>query len=84
MIMENCITPKARLNILDNRYYFTQWFSLIILKICNSDELHKYRELERIKLKIVRNRSHLCFNETCINNKLLPTYTKVSNQNSII
>ena len=34
----------------------------------------KFREIELISLKIV---NHLLFNETCLNNNLLPTYTNV-------
>ena len=36
------------------------------------------RKLEKLELKIIRLEGHLEFNQACIRNKLLPTYTKVT------
>ena len=33
--------------------------------------------IERISLKIIKLSCHLSFNETCLNNNLLPTYTNI-------
>ena len=56
----------------------TKWLSRIILRSPNRETLMKYREIEKIKLKMVHISSHLSFNETCIHNKLLPTYTDIN------
>ena len=55
----------------------TRWLSLCVLRISSPEIKLKYRKLEKIKLKLVKIRSHLSFNETCIINQLLPTYTNV-------
>jgi len=57
--------------------YIVKWLSFIILKNTNRDVLKLFRDLERIKIKLVKKRSHLVFNQTCLNNKLLPTYTNI-------
>ena len=36
-----------------------------------------FRDLEKLNLKLVSLESHRTFNETCINNDLLPTYTNI-------
>ena len=36
-----------------------------------------FRELEKLQLKLVCLVSHRTFNETCLNNDLLPTYTNI-------
>ena len=43
-----------------------------------SDEIkEKFRELEKCKLKIIKEKSHLIFNETCLRNDLLPVCTNI-------
>jgi len=56
-----------------------KWLSLTILRSSNRPTLVLFRELERINIKLEKARSHLSFNETCLNNKLLPTYTNCMN-----
>jgi len=60
------------------RNTFTYWLSLSILKTSPPSIKLKYREVEKIAIKLAKTESHLLFNETCLNNRLLPTYTKVS------
>jgi len=59
------------------RHFISRWFSFSILRSSTRDILAEFRVLERLILKVVRSQSHLNFNETCINNNLLPTYTNV-------
>lgn len=35
----------------------------------------KFRHLEKISIKLIKTINHRLYNETCINNALLPTYT---------
>ena len=51
--------------------------SFIILRISTAEVKSTYRKLERIQLKKVKVQCHLSFNETCLINKLLPTYTNI-------
>ena len=51
--------------------------SFSILNTASQVELTKFRELERLSKKVIKESSHLSFNETCINNELLPTYTNI-------
>ena len=46
----------------------TKWMSRIILRSPPRETLMKYREIEKIKMKMVHISSHLSFNETCIQN----------------
>ena len=55
----------------------TFWLSKVILKISDLNIKNKFRKLERISLKIAAVKSHLMFNETCLNNNLLPKYTNI-------
>ena len=36
-----------------------------------------FLELEKLQLKLISLKSHRTFNETCLNNDLLPTYTNI-------
>ena len=54
-----------------------KWVSKVILKISNRDMIHAYRVLERNTVKLIRTTSHRNFNETCLNNNLLPNYSKI-------
>ena len=56
---------------------FTHWLSLTSLKSLNPDDKSSFRKLERLETKLIKLKSHLQFNETCLINKLLPTYTNV-------
>ena len=51
---------------LSNKYA-SIWLSYIILKRCNQGILDKYREIEKIAIKVHSLASHLSFNETCLN-----------------
>ena len=52
-------------------------FSFTILNSCSSSVKSVYRNVEKHLVKIVTVSSHLCFNETCSNNTILPTYTNI-------
>ena len=60
------------LNILLSR-----WLSRCILRVTKEKIKLKFRQLEKYKLKNLKAESHLVFNETCLNNNLLPVYTNV-------
>ena len=62
---------------LQIKCYIVKWLSLIILKKSTAEVKCAYRKLEKIRLKMVKLQSHLSFNETCIINNLLPTYTNI-------
>ena len=57
----------------------TKWLSRIILKqnILPNHTLLLYRKLERTAIRLASARAHRSFNETCINNNLLPNYTNI-------
>ena len=55
----------------------TKWLSKIIIKISDSTTLHAYRTLERNCTKLAKTLSHRSFNETCLNNDLLPNYSNI-------
>jgi len=57
---------------------FIHWFSFVIFKT-NKDlnTLFLVRKLERIKVKLIKTTCHLKFNEVCLCNRLLPTYTNI-------
>lgn len=58
--------------------YLIVWLSFVIFKTTKSNEIISIvKKLEKIKLKIIKMACHLKFNETCINNSLLPTYTNI-------
>lgn len=59
------------------KYFIVKWLSLTILRTSSQQIKSAYRKLERLKIRIVKLRSHLSFNETCKINQLLPTYTNV-------
>ena len=56
-----------------------KWLSRIVLKnnVIPTNTLHIYRKLERTALRLASARAHISFNETCINNNLLPNYTNI-------
>lgn len=57
--------------------HFAVWLSRIIFKTSNGEIKVLYRKLEKTALKIVKNESHRKFNECCLINDLLPTYTNI-------
>ena len=54
-----------------------KWLSLVTLKISNHDVVAAFRLVEKIQDKKIKLISHLSFNETCLINNLLPTYTNI-------
>ena len=48
-----------------------------ILNLCSEFTKELYRKLEKCLLKLTANSSHLSFNETCLNNRLLPIFTNI-------
>ena len=57
--------------------FFSAWMSFVILRICSEVAKLKFPEDEKVALKICLLNSHLSFNETYLNNKLLPTFTNI-------
>jgi len=57
----------------------TKWFSYSILRHSPANVKRQFRNLENISIKIAKAEEHLSFNEACIINKLLPTYTNTYN-----
>ena len=51
--------------------------SRTVLKTTSDDNKWLFRELEKLQLKLVILKSHRTFNETCLNNGMLPTYTNI-------
>ena len=51
-----------KLNILLSR-----WLSRCILRVTTEEIKLKFRQLEKCKLKNIKEKSHLVFNETCLN-----------------
>ena len=62
-----------------NKYFskMSQELSFSILNSCSMDVKNVYRKVENSLVNIVKISSHLCFNETCVNNNILPTYTNI-------
>ena len=65
-----------RRNVLQFNKTIAKWLSRIILKTSNRETKSAYRDLEKNYKKLARELSHLNYNETCINNDILPKYTK--------
>ena len=64
--------PIESLDILIKTY--SQRIPFIILRHLDQQRKAQFRFLERLFERITKLKSHLIFNETCINNQLLPTY----------
>ena len=47
--------------------FLSLWLSFVIFRISNEEIKLKFREIERLSLKIVNLSCHLSFNETCLN-----------------
>ena len=57
--------------------FVSAWMSFVILRILSEGTKLKFREVEKSALKICLRNSHLSFDETCLNDKLLPTFTNI-------
>ena len=57
--------------------YATKWMSFAAFKYAENNEKIAFRKIERLQNKIIKLKCNLQFNETCIINKLLPTYTNI-------
>ena len=55
-----------------------KWLSITSFKHAREEEKSAFRKVERLSEKVIKIKSHLEFNKTCIINKLLPTYTNVN------
>jgi len=55
----------------------TIWLSFVIIKTINNDCKKEFQILEKYLIKETKLKSHLSFNETCLINRLLPTYTNI-------
>ena len=49
--------------------------SFTAFKYADNNEKIAFRKIERLQNKIIKLKCHLQFNETCIINKILPTFT---------
>ena len=52
--------------------------SFTAFKYADNNEKIAFRKIERLQNKIIKQKCHLQFNETCIVNKMFPTYTNVN------
>ena len=57
--------------------YCSFWLSKVIFKLSKDEVKSKYRDIEKLSIKISEIRSHLSFNECCEINGLLPNYTNI-------
>jgi hypothetical protein len=62
---------------MDLKIFFTLWLSRVILKLINVRTKAIFRKYEKQMLNLTTIRAHRLFNQCCINNKVLPTYTNV-------
>ena len=51
------------------------WLSRIILRSMSTVQMSQYRVVEKLGVKLEKYKCHLLYNETCLNNDLLPKYT---------
>ena len=56
---------------------FIKWLSFVIFKTSNELVKEKYRKIEKTNIKLVKNICHHKFNQTCLTNNFLPTYTNI-------
>ena len=70
-------TSTSKFLVMNLCIFISTWLSRCILKTAALGMKAKFRELERLHLKIIKERSHLKFNEVCLNNDLLPIYTNI-------
>ena len=71
---EAYIRKLAKLNI---RGILTKWFSFTILRHSSREFIQFFRKIEKLLIKINKLKGHLSFNDTCLNNSLLPIYTNI-------
>ena len=57
--------------------FLTFWLSKIIFKTASTSIKSKFRAIEKSSIKLITNQSHLQYNECCLANNLLPTYTNI-------
>ena len=62
---------------MDYSVFISRWLSNCVLRTTSDEIKAKFRELENCKLKIIKEKSHLIFNETYLRNDLLPVYTNI-------
>lgn len=53
------------------------WLSKTILKGLTPENIQKFRKVERLSKKLVKIKCHLLFDETCLQNNILPNYTRI-------
>ena len=71
-MMAGCAAESSRI-----KSYCIKWLSFIVLKTLSKDETSIFRNLEKLEVPIIKLISHLDFNQTCYDNKPLPTYTNI-------
>lgn len=62
---------------MDFTIFFSRWLSHCILRTSTEEIRSNYRLLEKQAVKLQKDICHLRFNETCLNNNLLPCYTNI-------
>ena len=50
---------------------------VLIYSDLSNDNIAKSRKIEKLSLKLMRARNSIAFNQTCLNNNLLPKYTRI-------
>ena len=58
-------------------HFISLWLSRIILKVAPKEVKLCFRKLESILSKVTEERTHLAFNEDCLQHQLLPISTNI-------
>ena len=56
-----------------------KWIQFTILKFFNQEERKLFRLIEKLQEKVLKLQTRICFNQTCLQHKLLPTYINIYN-----
>ena len=75
MMFEVCKRKDIKYENIESLVLF--WLSKVVLRTSNSEIKTKFRKLERVSCKLIREQAHLSFNEHCIQHKLLPIFTNI-------
>ena len=72
LTMDGDVTSESLITVKT----LTKWLSFCILRTSSPELKKAFREAERLQEKIIKLKTNLKFNKTCLINNLLPTYTK--------
>ena len=72
LTMDGDVTSESLITVKT----LTKWLSFCILRTSSPELKKAFREAERLQEKIIKLKTNLKFNKTCLINNLQPTYTK--------